>query len=124
MGSFIRGLSSILGENMGKYVIPYVDDLLIFSKESQEHLQLLRNISEKFQAAGVTIKLRKSRFAREQVNFMGHIISAEGVTMDPNRSIHSGISGSTKCKTFTRFLTLVKYHRRFCQNFASMTIPL
>lgn len=60
------------------------DDLL-FSKTVEDHLKRLEYIFSKFLQANLMIKLRKSEFARKEVIFFGHIISSEGIVMDPNR---------------------------------------
>lgn len=60
VGSFIRALNKILGPEVDDFVIAFVDDLLIFSPSPEAHLEHLKIIFNKFKAAGVTIKLKKS----------------------------------------------------------------
>lgn len=125
IGSFIRALNVVLGDDVNDFVIPYVDDLLIFSDDCESHLSHLRIIFEKFRRAGVTIKLKKSLFARREVHFLGHIISSSGVRMEPERvaSIVK-FKSPRNLKQVRSFLGLINYDRRFMESFSALTLPL
>lgn len=71
VASFIRALSKILGPDLQTFTLNYVDDLFVFSPSAEKHLQHLEIIFSKLQEANLTIKLRKSEFAKF---FLGHII--------------------------------------------------
>ena len=57
----------------------YVDDLLIFSKTEDEHLEHLTILFERLNEHGLTINLKKCKFGRKEIKFLGHIITTEGV---------------------------------------------
>lgn len=124
VASFIRGLNKILGE-LDEFMIPYVDDLLIFSPNSEEHLRHLAVVFEKFRDARVTVKLRKCRFAQAKVSFLGHIITPHGIEMDEKRiDAISNFPVPKNIKGLRSFLGFVNYDRRFCKDFAQLTLPL
>lgn len=124
VASFIRGLSKILGD-LDEFMIPYVDDLLIFSPNSEEHLRHLAVVFGKFRDAGITVKLRKCRFAQKKVSFLGHIITPNGIEMDERRvEAILNFPVPKNIKGLRSFLGFVNYDRRFCKDFAQLTIPL
>lgn len=125
VGSFIIGLSKILGPEVEKFAIPYVDDIFVHSENSELHLEHLEFIFEKFRQANITIKLKKSNFACCKIKFLGHIITPEGVEMDPTRiEAITDFPEPRNLKELRSFLGLVNYDRRFCQSFSELTVPL
>ena len=70
--SFVRLMHQILG-NM-KNVFVYLDDIIIFSRNIKEHFQILDEVLSRLEKAGVKIKLRKCRFLKRQLDFLGHVI--------------------------------------------------
>lgn len=125
VSSFIRGLNMILGNEVSEYLIPYVDDLLIFSADQKSHLRHLESLLIKFKQHNVTVKLRKSKFVRSSIKFLGHIISRTGTEMDPDRvkSIKE-FPRPRNVKHLKSFLGLCSYDRRYCENFAALSVPL
>lgn len=125
VGSFIRGLDAVLGDEVEDFVIPYVDDLLIYSPDADSHLHHLEVVCNKLSKAGMTVKLRKCCFAREQVNFLGHIITSEGLQIDPTRvSSIQNFRTPRNIKELRSFLGLVNYDRRFVEHFSYLTLGL
>lgn len=125
VASFIRGLNKILGAEVEDFVLPYVDDLLVYSSGIEEHLHHLQTLFEKFRIAGCTLKLRKCVFARQEVSFLGHVITANGISVDPKRveSIRN-FPRPRNIKHLRSFLGLCNFDRRFCQNYGELTKPL
>lgn len=123
IASFIKALKKILGGF--EFVIPYVDDVLIFSKNGEEHLQHLEAIFKKLSEAGITLKLKKAKFAKEKITFIGHIVSATNISLDPSR-VRSITEFPTprNVKHLKAFLGLCNYERRFVERFAELTVPL
>lgn len=116
VASFIRTLQNILGVEVEGYSIAYVDDLLIFSNNPMDNLNHLDKIFEKFKNANLTIKLRKPTFACKKVAFLGHIVSGDGVRMNPERILSiKEFPRPQNLRELRGFLGLVNYDRRFCQ---------
>lgn len=114
VASFIKGLNKVLDQL--EFAIPYVDDVLIFSKNANEHLKHIEVILNKLLEAGITLKLKKSKFARKEVNFLGHIVSATKLSLDPNRvKAITEFPIPRNVKHLKAFLGLCNYERRFVE---------
>ena len=81
----VRCLDSALGNEVEKYTLVFVDDILCVSQTFVEHLQHLKNIFEKLRSASMTLNLRKLEFGKEEIKFLGHLILVEGITTDPEK---------------------------------------
>lgn len=125
VAGFIRALNTVLAEEFSHFVLPYVDDLLIFSKSPSEHLAHLKKLFGRFRKAGITIKLNKCRFAQKEVSFIGHLISPEGIKVDEKRvEAIKAFPPPRNLKALRAFLGFLNYDRRFCPNFSSLVLPL
>ncbi|KAG5879082.1 hypothetical protein JTB14_006350 [Gonioctena quinquepunctata] len=82
MASLTRCLNTVLGEEFKEFTSVYVDDLLVHSDTIEAHLIHLDKIFDSLGRAGLTVELRQSQFLRHEVSFLGHIISADGVSID------------------------------------------
>ncbi|KAG5886588.1 hypothetical protein JTB14_011300 [Gonioctena quinquepunctata] len=118
MASLTRCLNTVLGEEFKEFTSVYVDDLLV-------HLIHLDKIFDTLGRAGLTVKLRKSQFLRHDVSFLGHIISADGVSIDKTRiECINKFPTPRNLRELRGFLGFVNYERRFCKNYADPTLPL
>ena len=92
----------------------YIDDILVASHNRDEHLQHLKTIFNRFRQYGLTLKLSKCVFAKPEVDFLGHMVSIEGVK--PTEDRVKAISEFEKPKTvkqLRRFLGMINFYRRF-----------
>jgi hypothetical protein len=78
-------MNKVLMEYLDKFVVVLIDDILIYSKTEEEHEQHLRMVSEKLRANQVYAKFSKCEFWLTQFAFLGHVISAGGVSVDPGK---------------------------------------
>ncbi|KAL1132388.1 hypothetical protein AAG570_010343 [Ranatra chinensis] len=107
------------------FVQGYMDDLIIFSKSRTEHLRHLRAVFRRLREAGLTASASKSKFALESIDFLGYVISREGVA--PARKKVQGIldAGVPQNQTeIRRVLGMINYYRRFIPNAAEVCKPL
>nr|GFD32293.1 retrovirus-related Pol polyprotein from transposon 17.6 [Tanacetum cinerariifolium] len=72
-------------EYLDKFVIVFIDDILVYSKSEEEHEQYLWIVLEILRQKKLYAKFLKCEFWLQQVAFLGHIISADGITMDPSK---------------------------------------
>ena len=72
-------MNSMLSGILGKHVFCFLDDVIIASKESQEHFSVLPQVFLRFASAGLKIKLRKCALFRKQVKFLGHRVDEDGI---------------------------------------------
>lgn len=125
VASFTRCMTEILGPQVSNFCIAYVDDLLIFSRDENEHLHHLEVVLSKMRNAGFTLKLEKCSFFRTEMKFLGYIIDKEGAKPDPDRvSAIRNFPVPRSTKQLQAFLGLCNYDRRFCGKFSTCAEPL
>nr|GEU59189.1 retrotransposon protein, putative, Ty3-gypsy subclass [Tanacetum cinerariifolium] len=114
-----------INEYLDKFVTVFIDDILLYSKMREEHEDHLRIVLEILRQKKLYAKFSKCDFWLGQVAFLGHIVSADGITMDPSK-----VEAITKWPRPMRvtevrsFLGLVGYYRRFVEGFSLLALPL
>jgi hypothetical protein len=83
--TFMRLMNTVLHPYIGKFVVVYFDDILIFSRGREEHLQHLRIILGVLRREKLYANLKKCQFMQASLVFLGFVISADGVKMDPEK---------------------------------------
>jgi len=103
----------------------FTDDILIYSKTAEEHAEHLRIVLEKLRQNQLYAKFSKCEFWLEKVAFLGHVLTTEGVAVDPAK-IEAVIEWQQpKNVTDIRsFLGLARYYRRFIKNFSKIAKPM
>jgi hypothetical protein len=71
---------------MRRFVLVFMNDILVFSKTLQEHIDHLRIVFQILQDNKLHIKFKKCTFSQQQLSYLGHIISQHGVTTDPSKT--------------------------------------
>ena len=103
----------------------YLDDVIIVGKTFQDHLRNLREVFQRLREAGLKLKPTNCDFCSLQVEFLGHIVSAEGVRTDPSKTEKvAQWPVPTSRKEIQQFLGLANYYRRFVKDFATIAKPL
>jgi len=80
---FMNMMNKVFMEEMDKFVVVFIDDILVYSATAEEHEQHLRVVLEKLRQNQLYAKFSKCEFWLEEVAFLGHILTAEVVAMDP-----------------------------------------
>ena len=80
--TFQHLMETCLGEMHLKWCIIYLDNIIVFSKTPEEHIERLRDMFEKLAAAGLRLKLSKSEFFKSRVTYLGHIVSKNSIETD------------------------------------------
>ena len=123
--NFQRLMSRILHGLEWKICLIYIDDIIIFSKSFEEHLSRLSLVFQRLREANLKLKPSKCHFARNSVNFLGFVVSSDGVSPDPDKIEAVRSFPVPKCvKDVRSFLGLCNYYRRFVEGFAKITSPL
>ena len=81
--TFQRAMQEVLRGLNWKFVLVYIDDLILFSKTFEEHLDHLSQVLSRFRAAGLKLQPKKCTFGQKEVKYLGHIVSENGVATDP-----------------------------------------
>ncbi|GJR07138.1 putative reverse transcriptase domain-containing protein [Tanacetum coccineum] len=110
---------------LDKFVIVFIDDILIYSKNKEEHEEHLRIILELLQKEKLYAKFSKCEFWLDSVKFLGHVINSQGVHVDPAKVEAIQSWSAPKSPTEVRqFLGLAGYYRRFIEGFSLIAKPL
>jgi len=105
--------------------IAYLDDTIIHSATLEQHLQNVELILQKLQGANLKLNPSKCFFLRTSVKFLGHIVSAEGLQTDPEKTrLIDDWPVPTSLKQLRAFLGLTGYNRRFVKGFSKKAAPL
>jgi hypothetical protein len=78
-------MNIVLAPYVGKLYVVYVDDVLIYSKTADEHLEQIQLVLRELQRHQLHIKLSKCYFGRASVNFVGHVVEAGKIRLDPDK---------------------------------------
>nr|GFA62827.1 RNA-directed DNA polymerase [Tanacetum cinerariifolium] len=107
-----------------KFVIVFIDDLLVFSKSKEEHEDHLRTVLQTLRQEKLYAKFSKCEFWLSSVAFLGHIFSAEGITMDPAKvEAITKWPRPTSVTEVRSFLGLAGYYSRFVEGFSCLALP-
>jgi hypothetical protein len=103
----------------------YLDDIIVFSPTLEEHMTRLEAVFERLQRFGLRLKASKCQFLQEKVKYLGHIVSARGVEVDPDKVMALQTAPPpSSVKELQRFLGFIGFHRRFIPSFAKVARPL
>ena len=120
----MRYMQHVLRDYLDKFVIVYLDDVLIFSRK-EDHAEKVRLVLEKLLEANLKLKRKKCVFGTSSVEYLGHVISKDGVAMDPKKVKSILEWPRPKSVTDVRsFLGMVGYYRKFLKHFAEISAPL
>ncbi|XP_021737704.1 uncharacterized protein LOC110704217 [Chenopodium quinoa] len=123
--TFMRLMNEMLRPFLGKFVVVYLDDILIYSKNEEEHLKHLEEIFKTLREQQLYKKLEKCHFLLTDIVFLGYIISGEGIKVDPSKV--EAISSWPIPKTVTEvrsFHGLTSFYRRFIEHFSTLMAPI
>ncbi|XP_022014334.1 uncharacterized mitochondrial protein AtMg00860-like [Helianthus annuus] len=110
---------------LDKSVIVFIDDILVYSKSEAEHAHHLQEVLETLRRERLYAKFSKCAFWLRELQFLGHIISADGILVDPSKiEAVSKWNPSKNPSEIRSFLGLTGYYRRFIQDFSKITSPL
>jgi hypothetical protein len=123
--SFERCMEMVLRNCQWKTCLVYLDDIIVFGKSFEEHVQRLGQVLDRLIHAGLKLKPSKCHFFKEQLVFLGHMITKNGVTTDPTKiEALSKWPRPKSLKDVRSFLGFCSYYRRYVQNFADISEPL
>ncbi|XP_049332461.1 retrovirus-related Pol polyprotein from transposon opus [Astyanax mexicanus] len=123
--TFQRLMERMFGDQNCQSLLLYLDDIIVFSSDLDQHLSRLELVLNRLGQAGLKAKLEKCCFFRRQVRYLGHLVSDKGVSTDPEKvSAVSNWPRPTIVSELRSFLGFASYYRRFIEGFAKLAAPL
>jgi hypothetical protein len=114
-------MNSVFMPELDKFVVVFIDDILIYSQNKEEHAQHLQVVLTRLREHKLYAKFSKCKFWLDQVQFLGHVLTTEGISVDPSKV--QDILNWKSPKSVNRirqFLGLAGYYRRFIPDFSKI----
>ena len=122
---FQRTMDKIMSGLIGKSVMIYLDDVVIFSRSMEEHVKHVREVFKRLRNAGLKLKPSKCQFGLSEVKVLGYIVNSSGITSDPAKvEAISKLKPPTNVKGIRSFLGMTGYYRQVVKDYAKMAEPL
>ena len=118
-------MNKVFMEFLDTFVVVFIEDILVYSKNEEEHKEHLRLVLEKLREHQLYAKFSKYEFWFKEVGLLGHVISGEGIAIDPTKvaSISEWLA-PTSVGEIRSFLGLAGYYWRFIENFSKIAKPM
>jgi hypothetical protein len=122
---FMYLMNKVFMEYLDKFVVVFIDDILVFSRSEEEHEEHLRLVLQKLREHQLYAKFSKCAFWLKEVFFLGHIITDGGIVVDPSK-VRDVLNWSPpkNVPEIRSFLGLAGYYRRFIEGFSKIVKPL
>ena len=123
--TFERLMEKVLHELQWQICLCYLDDILVFSKTAEEHMDRLKTIFDRLRNAKLKLKPKKCHFFQRKISFLGHVVSGEGIATDPGK-----IAKVMKCPSpknvheVRSVVGFMSYYRKFIPKFSEIAKPL
>ncbi|XP_058783906.1 uncharacterized protein LOC131658653 [Vicia villosa] len=122
---FMDYMNRVFQPYLDQFVVIFIDDILIYSKTVDEHMEHLRIVLSVLREKQLFAKLSKCEFWMSEVKFLGHVISGGGVAVDPSK-VEAVINWERpkNASEVRSFLGLAGYYRRFIMGFSKLALPM
>jgi hypothetical protein len=125
LGTFQKARNTTLASLLRRCVLVFFDDILVYSASYEDHLQHLHQVFQLIEKDQWKIKFFKCSFARNQIAYLGHLISKGGVATDSEKvSVVAAWPVPTTIKEFRNFLGLASYYKKYVNHFGIISRPL
>lgn len=123
--TFMHLMNSIFRPFLDKFVIVFLDDILIYSRTLTEHKKHVRQVLELLRRNRLYANMKKCSFFKESVSFLGHVVSGDGLSMENDKvKAIKDWPPPTNVSGVRSFLGLAGYYRKFVKNFSRIASPL
>ena len=118
-------MNRVFSSYLDKFVVVFIDDILIYSKNNKKHVEHLRIVLQILQQEQLHAKLSKCKFWTKSIAFLGHVVSKEGMSVNPSKiQAMKNWPVSKSATEIKSFIGLTGYYRRFIQDFFKIAAPL
>lgn len=123
--TYQRLMENVFKDLNHKCCLIYLDDLIVYSRSFEEHLLHLEAVFKQLQAYNLKLAPKKCKLFRKRVKYLGHIVSAEGISVDPEKTEKvSSWPAPENHKQLHQFLGFAGYYRRYIKDYSKITKPL
>ncbi|KAL4013262.1 hypothetical protein IC575_025424 [Cucumis melo] len=123
--TFCTLMNQVFHEYLDKFVVVYLDDIVVYSTTMEEHRDHLQKVFQKLKENQLYVKREKCSFAQERINFLGHVIECGRIGMEEGKIAAIRDWAMPKSVSELRsFLGLANYYRRFIEGFSKRSSPL
>ncbi|CAB4435127.1 unnamed protein product [Rhizophagus irregularis] len=123
--SFQRLMDKVLKEYLNDFVIVYIDDIMIYSENFEDHLRHIKLVLEKLKEASLILKLKKCVFGKTEIEFLGHVVGKNGLKPSPGKVEKiQKLTAPTNIKGVRSILGLCTYYRKFIKDFSKIVKPI
>jgi hypothetical protein len=124
-GVFMSLMNGVFHEYLDKFIQVFIDDILIYSRTTEEHDEHLRLVLQCLREHKLYGKLSKCSFYQSKIHYLGHVISGEGIVMDPTKvEAIMEWPAPTNVPEVRSFMGLAGYYRRFIEGFSKIENPI
>jgi hypothetical protein len=118
-------MNSVLIKYLDKFVLVFLDDILVYSNYREEHEEHIRMVLQVLREHQIYSKLNKCDFFKKEIQYLDHVISSEGVTIDPAKIKEIMDWPATRnVREVRSFMGLARYYRRFIKGFSKIGNPI
>ena len=118
-------MNSVFMPELDKFVVVFIDDILIYSETAEEHEEHLRVVLLRLREHKLYAKFSKCEFWLKKVPFLGHVLSENGISVDPSKVQEvMDWKAPTSVHEVQSFLGLAGYYRRFIPDFSKISKPM
>jgi hypothetical protein len=122
---FMNLMKSVFMDYLDKFVVAFIDDILIYSQIEEEHADHLRMVLQRLREHQLYAKLSKCKFRIDEVMFLGHIINKEGLAVDPKKVADIlNWKAPTDARGIKSFIGMTEYYQRFIEGFSKIAKPM
>ena len=124
--SFQDYINKILAEKLDIFIIVYLDNILIYTKDQgQGHVEAVRWVLDLLKKNGLFANLKKCRFHKDEVRFLGYVVSSQGIRMEDERiEAVRNWPEPKSVRDIQVFIGFANFYRRFIQGFSKIAAPL
>ena len=124
-GTFQELINDTIRDYLDDFATAYLDDILIFSKTYEEHVQHVKKVLKALQEKDLPVKLSKCEFHKQRIHYLGYIISTDGIEVDPDKiKPIEDWPEPTNVTEVQAFVGLLNYYRKFIEGFSRVAGPL
>ena len=123
-GVFQNCMNVVLGD-VRHFALAFVDDIIVFSETFEDHIKHLDAVFDRLRKANLRLKIAKCEFMKKELNYLGHIISDEGISVDPQTvSAVQSMEPPKTVREVRSFLGMTSYYRKYVPDFSKTARPL